>query len=1837
MRKTYLTLLAVFFISIIQAQVSRTNWQMLDDLYNNTESTTAISMEGIHGNPVMYNYANVPSSNDPRWTAAPLNGSGNIQFSQTSRLPSGSCYTRVDFTYFQTILSIPANITVNTCIIGFGAADDGVRAYVFNSAYPNGTYLPGSEIKLGQGNVTSNIATLLRSGEANRIVLVQGDDCPTGNNLTDGSISINGTTVNNIDGTPPAVTAQNVTVHLNSSGQASIVTPGFDSPIFTETFAGEPSGSGVRTSLTNWNLSLGSNVIIAYTPDVDLGDYILNNGSNEIDLAGYHNSKITSKKIFQFVPGQYKLTFDNRLNNNPAGGNSVKVTIGNLLNQDFVSNTSMTSESVTFTVTQVTSAALAFEQLGTDDAAGSFIGNINLSRVIPQSYSVLVSASDENGLATVSVSKSTFNCTNLGANAIQLMVTDAYNNTTTRNVTVTVIDNLVPTITCPSNKTLASCETVIPDYTTSAVVTDNCTTTITQSPAAGTTIASGATVTVTLTARDGAGNSSNCTFTVTRPNITPVAKNDVTSVCAGGSVNINVLSNDTHPQNAALTINDFSSVTPSQGTLVKNADNTFTYTAPANYSGPVTFTYTTKANDGTQAFSGNSHYYEWVPSTNITWSDAKLAASQRTFNGLKGYLVTITSAAEMSFVASKLKGSGWLGASDLASEGIWRWVTGPEGLENGGMGRHFSGQLKTDNCFANTAPGINGNYANWSANEPNDCGADVNEFSATDQGRGGEHYAHFTGTGGVWNDYPNSVGNNHILGYVTEYGGLEGCIPVLTATATVTITVNQLPAPVITANGPTSICPGKSVTLTASAGSSYLWSNGATTQSITANQSGNYSVTVINAEGCSSTSAATTVTVEDNLPPVPNVSNLPVINGECAVVVRAPLATDNCAGTIVATTSDPLSYATQGTYTVHWVYDDGNGNKSYQNQTVVVKDVTPPVITCPFNITVNAEAGKCGATVNYNQPSATDNCGSGTLPTSLPGYIYKGTHGGHTYFVSEARANPEDAHAAAIALGGHLVTISSEDENDFVSAMRPGEPMWIGFTDRSVEGTFRWITNEPVNYTNWANAEPNDCCSGTNHEEDWAVINWLGSKQWNDWFYNQPAYYVVEFEGGTIPTTFVSGQLSGSFFPIGTTTIKYSATDAGGNDVSCSFTITVLDKEIPVITSNGNKSVNADAGRCGALVEVSATAQDNCGVGSPTGVRSDGHPLNAEYPVGTTTITWNVRDIHGNDAITVTQTVVVADDQLPVITSNGNKSVNADAGRCGALVEVSATAKDNCGVGAPTGVRNDALPLNAEYPVGTTTITWNVRDVNGNDAITVTQTVVVADDQLPVITSNGNKSVNSDAGRCGAMVEVSATATDNCGVGDPTGVRNDGLALDAEYPVGTTTITWNVRDIHGNPATTFIQKIVVSDKEIPVITTNGDKGVGSDPKRCGAAVEVSATASDNCGVGSPTGVRSDGLPLDAEYPVGTTIITWNVTDMHGNAAATVTQTVTVKDVELPVITCPQNISVLVNNAGCTYQVSGTTFDATATDNCGVDASTYHYTLTGATSGTGSSLAGVAFNKGTTTVTWQVTDIHGNVSIPCSYTVTVSTTIAVTISSNSVLPQGVNANTVYNGYTPGATLSLKSNPSGGGGGYTYKWSVNTPGFSIVNNTATSQTVNVAYNGTGDNSAVLTVEVTDQYGCKISNTITVYGKDIRCGNKMDKVLVCHNTGSAKNPWVQVCIAPAAVATHLANGSYLGNCSNNLRTVPTTPIVKASAVKAYPNPTNGVFELQLIDFAAGKVQVQIFDNYGKLIDTRSVTISYKREDVSFNLSHVASGVYQVRVIANDGTVTTKVVIGR
>jgi len=82
------------------------------------------------------------------------------------------------------------------------------------------------------------------------------------------------------------------------------------------------------------------------------------------------------------------------------------------------------------------------------------------------------------------------------------------------------------------------------------------------------------------------------------------------------------------------------------------------------------------------------------------------------------------------------------------------------------------------------------------------------------------------------------------------------------------------------------------------------------------------------------------VTVSDDMDP--ETPQLADVTGECSATAVAPTTTDNCAGTVTGTTSDALTYSTQGTFHITWNFADGNGNDIDVIQTVIVNDITDP-------------------------------------------------------------------------------------------------------------------------------------------------------------------------------------------------------------------------------------------------------------------------------------------------------------------------------------------------------------------------------------------------------------------------------------------------------------------------------------------------------------------------------------------------------------------------------------------------------------------------------------------------------------------------------------------------------------------------------------------------------------------------------------------------------------------------------------------------------------------------------------------------------------------------------
>lgn len=100
---------------------------------------------------------------------------------------------------------------------------------------------------------------------------------------------------------------------------------------------------------------------------------------------------------------------------------------------------------------------------------------------------------------------------------------------------------------------------------------------------------------------------------------------------------------------------------------------------------------------------------------------------------------------------------------------------------------------------------------------------------------------------------------------------------------------------------------------------------------------------------------------------------------------------------------------------------------------------------------------------------------------------------GHYYYLLKT-ATWTTSEDWAVSYGGHLATVRDADENQwlvdtFAHYGGVNRPLWIGLTDRAVEGTFAWVSGEPVVYSNWnhLSGEPNNS-GGSGYEEDFTYI-----------------------------------------------------------------------------------------------------------------------------------------------------------------------------------------------------------------------------------------------------------------------------------------------------------------------------------------------------------------------------------------------------------------------------------------------------------------------------------------------------------------------------------------------------------------------------------------------------------------------------------------------------------------------------------------------------------------------------------------------------------------------------
>jgi large repetitive protein len=627
----------------------------------------------------------------------------------------------------------------------------------------------------------------------------------------------------------------------------------------------------------------------------------------------------------------------------------------------------------------------------------------------------------------------------------------------------------------------------------------------------------------------------------------------------------------------------------------------------------------------------------------------------------------------------------------------------------------------------------------------------------------------------------------------------------------------------------------------------------------------------------------------------------------CSAVIgfNNATATDNCSG-ISAVTCTPATGSSfnLGTTTVTCTVNDAASNPASSTFTIKVLDTQLPSLTCPANIVTDESSPGSGSTTV-----------SYTTPTpadNCPSPVIS--------------CNPVSG--ASYPVGTTTVICTTTDA--------AGNTSSCAFT---VQVRQLCAITCPANITQ-AN-DPNQCG---------AVITYVNPTTLGGC--------------GTISCL----PASSAAFPKGTTTVTCTTTDVRGNNVSCTFTVTVNDIQAPIITCPANLTQATDANQCQAVVNFIVTASDNCAaVGIPTCAPSSG----SAFTKGTSTVNCTVTDAAGltvNGSFTVT----VNDTQAPNITRPANITQATDANLCSAVVSyVLPIASDNC---PGLGVTHCTPSSGSTFAKGTTTVSCSVNDASNNQA-SCSFTVTVNDTQAPTITCPANLTQGNDSGQCSAVVSYALPAiSDNCtGIGAVTCTPPAGSA----FPKGTTTVTCRVLDASSNPSTcTFT--VTINDTQNPIITCPANIIRNNDSGMCSAIVTyTNPIANDNC-----QGVTVLCSPTSsATFAKGVTTVNCTATDTSNNTA-TCAFTVTINDTQNPAIACPASIITNTASGGCAAAV---TYNVTATDNC-----------SGVATPTCNPPSGATFQKGTTTVNCSVSDASNNFNT-CSFTVTVNDNEAPTVA------------------------------------------------------------------------------------------------------------------------------------------------------------------------------------------------------------------------------------------------
>ena len=1237
------------------------------------------------------------------------------------------------------------------------------------------------------------------------------------------------------DTEPPVAVCQNITVQLDASGSVTIAATDVDGgstdnvgivsySIDIDTFSCAEVGPNTVT-LTVTDAAGNSDTCTATVTVEDniAPTAVCQNITLQLDATG--NVIITASDI------------DNGSTDN-CGITSLSVSPASFTCADIGANT------VTLTVTDVngnnstcTATVTVEDNVAPTATCQPFTAQLDANGTVTITGADIDGGStDACGIATLSVSPDTFSCAEIGDNTVTLTVTDVNGNTSTCTTTVTVEDNIAPTITCPGDFIVDNdpgiCGAVV-NYTVTTA--DNC--------------SSGGPVSQTFTY---SGSVQNWTVPAGVTSIMIEAYGAQGESGVGGIVGIGGL--------GAMASGELS-VTPGEVlSIYVGGSDGFNGGGNPGVSGP-----------NTSGHGGGASDVRVAPGT---VNDRVLVAA----GGGGG------AGGPQGSCASGPGGNGGNGGDiSLGGSGITGSGCGPGGT--GGIGATDTmggnGGTGNTNCGDTGGSGINGVLAIGGNGGDGKIGC--SGFTGSGGGGGGGGFyaggggaGGAGGGGGAWSGGGGGGGTSYVGGVIngtataglrsgngeititwnttlalTQTAGLPSgsTFPIGTTTNTFVVTdssgntttcsfdviVNDTEAPEITCPGNitqgndpgicgavityitpvgTDNCSGSTTIQTAGLASGSTFPVGTTTNTfVVTDASGNTAI-------CSFD-----VTINDNEAPVANCAAPFTIqldaNGDASIAV-ADIdngSTDNCA--IASTSIDITDFtcADVGPNTVTLTVTDVNGNSSTCTTIVTVEDNVAPVANCaaPFTIQLDAD-GMASITVADIDNGSTDACGIASASIDITDFDCSNV-GPNTVTLTVTDVNGNSS---------QCTTIVTVEDSIPPTIICPGD-----ITVDTAAGICSAAVSFPMPFT------LDNCGVDT-------VVQTMGDP-------------------------------SGSQFPVGVNTIEFTATDVNGNVSTCSFTVTVVDNEAPMaVCQNITIQLDASGNASITAADVDGGSTDNCGVAD---ISIDIDTFDCSN-VGDNNVVLTVTDVNGNIS-TCTAIVTVEDVTAPVVVC---QDITVELDPVTGTVTIAGTDIDNGSTDA-CGIASYDLDIDTFdcSNIGDNTVILTVTDVNGNTA-TCTATVTVEDNTSPVLVCQDfTLELGADGTATLDPNDVIASNDDACGIFTVAVDITQFSCADIGTPV---TVQVFSQDNNGN-LSTCTAVVTVVDILAPVITCPADQTVDPGPGNIFYILPDyfatgEATAVDNCTdpITLTTQDPAPGTPL----PDGTYTITLTAMDEYGNIA-----------------------------------------------------------------------------------------------------------------------------------------------------------------------------------------------------------------------------------------------------------------------------------------------------------------------------------------------------------------